>query len=92
MRPIFTLRVTLIRALQNDSVDMLGKVIHTASHESLLTLPTMKTLYKIQARSVGSDLWYSFSMGLLSSEQVISSLADLASDDTTVYRAVPVES
>jgi hypothetical protein len=67
------------------------KVIHTESLDSLLTLPAMKNLYRIQARSIGSDVWYPFSMGGLTADQVLSSLASLAVDDTTVYRAVPLE-
>lgn len=49
----------------------------------------MDTLYKIEARAVGSDHWYPFGMTPLSAADALISLARLSSDDTTVFRAVP---
>lgn len=72
-------------------VDMPENVIYSESLDSLYPPPAMKTLYIIQARAIGTDVWYPFSMGGLPADHVLSSLASLASDDTTVYRAVPLE-
>lgn len=51
----------------------------------------MNILYKLEARAIGTDQWYPFSMSLMSAEQAITAIANLSSDDTTVYRAVPLK-
>lgn len=51
----------------------------------------MQPLYKIEARAIGTADWYQFGMTVLSAERAIDTLANLASDDTTVYRAVPLK-